>query len=319
MGVLRLMLALSVLTFHSPIGAKLAGGQLAVEAFFIISGFYMALLLRTNRYGTVKTFLWSRWWRLWPLYVTASLITLLARVAMGDDIVARWFAYGPAVAGLAVVSNGLMIGLDALFYVESQVLDVKHTLLLVYQAWSLGLEVLFVLVAPRVVRLPVGGLLAIVAISQLCRGIVWFSGAGWDFWNYHFFPFEIGLFVAGVVGYDIWQRLTGSSARWLADYRWFATVAWLATASVLLWPLPGEAVRALYLFLIVVAVPGLFGLTKSSRLDRWIGELSYPFYLYHLLAIAAMTHFAADRSPTVQMLFAVAITMALSAVSLAVI
>ena len=50
MGLLRFILAASVVLAHSGdfFGFKFTGGLIAVETFFIISGFYMALILDTK-------------------------------------------------------------------------------------------------------------------------------------------------------------------------------------------------------------------------------------------------------------------------------
>ncbi len=47
MGLLRIILAISVLISNSTpnFGLKFIGGVMAVETFFIISGFYMSLIL----------------------------------------------------------------------------------------------------------------------------------------------------------------------------------------------------------------------------------------------------------------------------------
>lgn len=47
MGLIRILLAISVIIAHteSILGFNMVGGTLAVQAFFIISGFYMALIL----------------------------------------------------------------------------------------------------------------------------------------------------------------------------------------------------------------------------------------------------------------------------------
>lgn len=47
MGLIRILLAISVIASHSDalFGFNFVGGGLAVQAFFMISGFYMALIL----------------------------------------------------------------------------------------------------------------------------------------------------------------------------------------------------------------------------------------------------------------------------------
>ena len=57
MGTIRLLLAISVVIAHSNpfFGQRLWEGEIAVELFFIISGFYMALILNEKYNTTEKT------------------------------------------------------------------------------------------------------------------------------------------------------------------------------------------------------------------------------------------------------------------------
>ena len=41
-----------------------------------------------------------------------------------------------------------------------------------------------------------------------------------------------------------------------------------------------------YPLVLAAALPYIFRATAKSEADRWIGELSYPFYIFHYLAIA---------------------------------
>ena len=61
--------------------------------------------------------------------------------------------------------------------------------------------------------------------------------------------------------------------------------------------LPGSALgfeRTELLFLVpfILSIPGTFAISRGWKVDRWIGELSYPVYLVHVLVIAACrSHF----------------------------
>ena len=79
MGALRLFLAVSVLVAHAgPLfGFNLMFSDVAVKLFFIISGFYMSLVLSGKYEGKSLrwTFYTNRFLRLYPAYLLAILIT----------------------------------------------------------------------------------------------------------------------------------------------------------------------------------------------------------------------------------------------------
>ena len=53
-----------------------------------------------------------------------------------------------------------------------------------------------------------------------------------------------------------------------------------------------EAKELLYLSAFCVGLPGAFKATREWKADRWIGELSYPVYLVHVLVVTACgSHF----------------------------
>lgn len=55
MGLIRILLAISVIIAHSEsiFGLDMVGGVIAVQSFFMISGFYMALVL-TEKYTSTS-------------------------------------------------------------------------------------------------------------------------------------------------------------------------------------------------------------------------------------------------------------------------
>src|SRR5450755_3866284 len=83
MGLFRLALAWSVLLGHSGghgfFGLAFLDRQLAVQCFFIISGFYMALVLNEKYTGPGRywTFVQQRFLRLYPTYLIILAVILL--------------------------------------------------------------------------------------------------------------------------------------------------------------------------------------------------------------------------------------------------
>ena len=78
--------------------------------------------------------------------------------------------------------------------------------LLVLQAWTLGLELSFYLIAPFIVRRSF--LLVLLFAGSLCgRLFAIVSGFGLsDPWTYRFFPFELALFIGGVFSHQLLLR-----------------------------------------------------------------------------------------------------------------
>src|SRR3954451_14766869 len=76
MGSLRLYLALSVVLAHFGIPLGFPTSDVAVQSFFVISGFYMALVLN-EKYGPgcYWLFISNRLLRLWPTYAVVLVLS----------------------------------------------------------------------------------------------------------------------------------------------------------------------------------------------------------------------------------------------------
>jgi peptidoglycan/LPS O-acetylase OafA/YrhL len=87
MGLLRFILAITVVLTHSTgiLGLKFVGGHIAVQAFYIISGFYMTLILNEKYIGqnsSYKLFITNRLLRLFPIYWCILGLTLMLGMAI---------------------------------------------------------------------------------------------------------------------------------------------------------------------------------------------------------------------------------------------
>lgn len=86
MGVIRLLLAVSVVLAHtsSLFDFRFVGGKLAVELFYIISGFYMALVLteKYNMKNSYKLFITNRMLKLYPIYWVVAILTILLSISI---------------------------------------------------------------------------------------------------------------------------------------------------------------------------------------------------------------------------------------------
>ena len=92
------------------------------------------------------------------------------------------------------------------------------------------------------------------------------------------------VFLLGSLAY----RLDASGrVDWLvARVRWPVFIGMVAVRlACRVIPIGDFELRWIYLGLMAVALPSVFSLTKNWRIDRWIGDLSYPIYLWHVLVL----------------------------------
>lgn len=312
MGTLRLLLALSVVLFHSGpfvfTGSDWVGGIVAVEGFFVVSGFYMALVLH-QRYGSrLRDFYANRLLRLFPLYWAALALYLVAGlVEPGINRFAALWAVDQSFSTWALMlsANLLLIGSDwmLLFSASGDGLQWSPTIagqalpLFKYhylpQAWSLPIELAFYAIAPWLVfhrwRLLLVALLSFAAKYTVVFGM----GLG-DPWFYRVFPLELWLFCLGALSFHAY---VASSRRWLSALRWPVLIG--LSAFILLYGHGDAGAKydiaslryAAFLCALLLALPVLFAGFKDSHWDRWLGELSYPIYLIHLLVIGVVVKF----------------------------
>ncbi len=314
MGILRLLLAISVTVLHfmPALGVRfLVEGHVAVKLFYIISGFYMALVL-TEKYtgpGSFRTFLGNRFLRLLPTYYLLLLlpvaVTIAARIITGRPLtfggLSAWAVHGhhldPVPAVLLAVSNLTVIGQEFSWAgaVEAVTGNWVWTcdyfapgmvpgffFLGITPSWTLGIELEFYCLAPMLVALRTSRLLWIGVASLLCRFALAWSVPSLDaLWQSHFLPTELIYFLGGVLSYRAFaaQRTSGNLPAMAAGGRFVLPgLIGLFVA----YPLLPVGPRAVLLAVVLsLALPFVFALTAASKADRALGELSYPLYLVH--------------------------------------
>ncbi|GAB6037918.1 hypothetical protein JCM15519_24770 [Fundidesulfovibrio butyratiphilus] len=306
MGTLRVFLALTVCinhflpVFHMPSNVG-PGARLAVEIFFMISGFYMALIL-SGKYagpGRVRLFLTNRILRLYPTYLLLlgcivaffSVTSLIHKREMFAAPILHWFGMAPVwVRCWAVVANLFLFGQDGLFMISlapegGVCLNCPGSMpgflgLAIPQAWSVEVEFLCYLFAPFLVRWRSRNLvLLVLPLLALKMGLDLQPGMD-EFWPFRFPTSGFSLFLLGVLSFRVYQRfkdtglLSGLAAKALCAAFW----AYLFVYPVV----PGAQGKsfAVYPFAFL-AIPTLFHLTRHNAFDREFGELSYPVYLTH--------------------------------------
>lgn len=322
MGVIRLMLALAVVVAHvggDYLQIPLFGGNgyAAVSCFFIISGFYMSLVLTLKYRRGLSEFYTARIIRLFPLYflilgVTVALqaASMLAGKPLGaasllmHERFAWWEYLCSAVANLTFVGSDWLVIYSKISGSPISQLTVLPVI------WSLGVEVTFYLMAPFVLRGRTRVVLAALALAVAFRiGVAWTHDFRWSFWMYYFAPSNLAFFFAGALAHRVnavWPLVPSTGGRYVI---WASLVALLLFASHIF---TVHSYTFLYV-LLALAVAPVFELSKDWKWDRLVGELSYPVYLIHaaiLTVYAPLRHFVPEQSK----LYAItALTLILSA------
>jgi peptidoglycan/LPS O-acetylase OafA/YrhL len=319
MGLLRFLLAAAVVAEHSTSfgGFSIVTGQMAVRLFFIISGFYMALILST-KYTTQPNRYWlfisNRFTRLFPSYYLVLLASLafygaaslhlhkpVDRLILWQDALHAGHYLKLALIGLAQLT---VVGMDTVCLFSYDTLHGFHwpalaelsdknwfpgmagsgaawRFMFVPQSWSISLELIFYFFAPLWVSLRTRTLLAIGLGSGVIYGLLKFvlSASQLQTVSYFFFPCTMYLFILGILAY----RWSKQFLAWLPK-RFDTAIAVAAFTSILAYSfLPAVWRDVLCIALVFAAVPILFNRTCTSKAQKYIGDLSYPIYICHIL------------------------------------
>ena len=316
MGVLRLLLALSVVNYHGGnlLGFPLLMADLSVQAFYMISGFYMALVLHEKYQpgkATYFDFISNRFLRIYPSYFIVLLLTILMLLAFG------WYyerSFGPfmlwsqnwaqldwSTKVFLILSQLGLFGQDAYLFLGLDGHGGLHfdsnwhanhneflNFTLMPQAWSLSLELYFYLLAPLLVRRSVAMLATMIAASLTVRyALVFWLGWKFDPWAHRFFPSELALFLCGAAAYRVY-RVVRDGEMHAQNWGGLGAISVAVGAALLINRFPVGGAMFLNIGLVVamlLILPFLFKLTQHSKIDHYIGELSYPMYLCHVMVL----------------------------------
>lgn len=280
---LRGVAALAVVQFHGHRflgGAPLPGGYMAVDFFFLLSGWVLAHAYdrRLETTLTAREFFRLRLIRLYPVYLLA--LTLATAAALGDGR----FTWPWLLASLFILPN---------FWAD-------NGYWLIGPAWSLaaelGVNIPFALahrwLGRRVLHAVVTISLLALVVTALLFGDLNRGHSLGNWWA--MLPRVCFSFPLGVLLYRERQRLE----RWAP--KWSTWPAFISLAAILSLPSFGQT-AARDLLVIAVAFPLLLLFAanaapgpRTARLAAALGAMSYPLYLLHKPMIeaanAALSH-----------------------------
>lgn len=340
MGIFRFVLAIIVVFAHIPWIIKIPSipSSLAVQVFFVISGFYMTLILNTKYIGksSYKLFISNRFLRIYPIYwavflfiIIYSLLYLFISRAnwtgpffdpyahyIGDmDLLTFIFLFFSNIFIFfqdLVMFLGLNLESGKLFFTS----NFKNTepalfnFLFIPQAWSIAIELMFYLIAPFILRRKFLLVLSLIGISFLIRFVLFRFELKEDPWSYRFFPSELSTFLLGYISYKIYIRIKEKSInKKIPAFILFT----LILISIIFQTINIAYLNMLYISIATISIPFIFHLTKNSKIDRQIGELSYPIYISHMFVIQSFPNIPINfETPITKAIYIVCTTIILS-------
>lgn len=309
MGTLRSLLAIAVVIYHSYkiLDIRFLDGQAAVQSFYIISGFYMALILN-EKYNDYRHFIKNRLLRIYPAYWAILLLSIGISVGSyllgGKAFYLQPYLQNPLKIGGAIYlffSELFILGQDfrfmmsllpsGNFYWHLYFSAIKKSLFLfsfIPPAWTLSIELCFYLVAPFLVKRSVKAMTIIVFASILLRFLC-FAQFGWRYtpFDYRFFPFELAFFMIGAILYRAYKHIeTLNFSPFLLGMIGFLPIFLFFISPFL--TIPISEFRWIFYGILILCLPFLFIFTKNNKIDRMIGELSFPIYICHHLVLTLL-------------------------------
>ena len=280
MGYLRVFLALAVFYTHvdAPIQAlKFTGGSTAVEAFFVVSGYFIAQVLEKKKYSSTKKFYLSRILRIFPTFLIASVIALSHILVITKFGASRGQNFSP----VSFLPNLLIIFQDLCYFLDSgiHIIPGLQQTLVLGVAWTLSLELYFYLVSPLLLKIKTRHLL-LACFTLLVSKVALFAIVGLNpFFANRFFIFEFGFYLLGYISYRSQINIAVSKV-----------AAFLVFLMPIVFPLwkygnqfgPHAWEPMLYPIIVALSLPYLMKIDMHCKLSVFLGRISFPIYLFHV-------------------------------------
>lgn len=260
------------------------GGRNAVGLFFMISGFYMSLILSDKYKNSIKTFYINRALRIFPTYWLVLLLGVFFIGADYTNIINILKTTTPGANIYYLFSNVFIFGSDAAYLVSAHGdmglhwdpfgVSPSHngySFLAIPTVFTIAIELMFYAVAPflvRSIKLTIGVLFGAIIYHMV---IIATNNVNIAF-QYHLLPASFLYFTLGILAHKMYLN-----KEFKLQKSFYILFAVIATCVLVIQPL----LPNLFIFLFPFVLPYLFELTKYNKVDRFIGDLSYPLYIVH--------------------------------------
>ena len=346
MGFIRFFLAICVVTSHcgNVFSLPMMTGNVAVQLFYIVSGFYMSIILNEKynlRSNSYWLFISNRLLRLYPIYFLILIFTLglcwLGNIKSDGLSYVKldiYFQYKLSLSSYFALffSNLLIVGQDFIMFLGLNIdsgdlfftsnfrshSPELHTFLFIPQAWTLSVEILFYVICPFILNKGVKKVLLFIFLSLIIR---FFVAYGLDFvndpWGYRFFPSELMFFLLGYISYYLLRNtkivIHSVGINYAVLLSFIITILYYSAFPDFSFDyIPFGLKQIIVTILFVLILPTLFSMSENNKVDRFIGELSYPMYISHMFIFMFLGMYGLKSSIlvlSVTVIFSIMLTM----------
>jgi peptidoglycan/LPS O-acetylase OafA/YrhL len=251
----------------------------------------------------------ARAWRLYPAYWVSVLALLLSYRLTNNINIFNLSAPGSIIKHILVLfSNFFILGQDLHQFLVRVMVEhagppvmviwlarygggiLANYYMLVGQAWSLSAEMMFYAIAPFVLTSRKKTFICLVLTLALRFFLLTICGERGGIWGMFFFPGAVCMFFLGAASYHLAQIINrptyyarigrmcfGAFFAWVIFIKWKHDIILPSRAD---WSVDEPRFWILYV-LFSITLPFIFEFSKKSKMDRAIGEMSYPLYLIH--------------------------------------
>jgi peptidoglycan/LPS O-acetylase OafA/YrhL len=299
--------AVLLVVIHHVAPTLLPGGFIGVDVFFVISGFLITGILDASmQAGTFRyvDFVWRRCRRIVPALATVLAATLLIGLCI---------LTGPELVNLSRhLIAGSLSASNVLLWHEVGYFDSAAVTKPLLHLWSLGVEEqfyllwpLFLIVLPLQRRIRILGVALVVMLSLMLSENLAYSDPSHAFYLLHSRAWELGAGGLLALILPVLQTRLGRSKHG-TDY--VRDIASFSGAAILLgsacthkaggaWPGVAALTPVLGTTLLIGAGPRAIinRSLLSLSVARWLGQRSYPLYLWHWPPLAFLHILASER------------------------
>lgn len=285
MGLIRLFLALVVagdhftdnviaregLTEHHGIDQWIwMNGSFSVMFFYVISGFLISYVLerRYNYKNSTLAFYKSRFTRIFSLYWPVLIFVITTAPFLWES---SWIDRFISL---------FIIGGDWTMAFHSYPKAYCPFPATISQTWSIATELSFYMIAPFLLRLPKIMLLCFIGSLGLRLVFEWNFGFH-QAWDYHFPITALWFFLLG--------HLT-QTIQMFRENKYIGVILLILSGIFIKLTMTDGSMISKYFYLSIIcfalSLPWVFNTTKNNKIMNFLGNLSYPIYLIHVLVIS---------------------------------